>query len=261
MRAIIWGWTVVLCLYGISSFAQEQLPVVFPNGDFEATTPVQGLNGETRIMPADCTFYTGFTTGGGFGDAAAILVSDENEKRPGSPGARSVHIMHPPSRFPTRYQSHFAQVAVGPDLLTGMTFDIEVWMRTDNWWNSTSHYVQAWIIPVDAEGVPLGDANALDPLVIFIGPYPDDVKSQVQNRLAGTTEWTLYRLENIEIIEPDTYGFYFQVSAWYNNTDTGNRVPGDPGEVTGEAHLWVDDLRLVVPSGSDQTDVNGWMLY
>lgn len=260
MKDRIWVWVVVLSLISTTSFAQEQLPVAFPNGDFEATTSVQGLNEEIRLMPADCSYYCGFLNSA-FGDATALLVSDDTEKRPGSIGERSVHIMHPQSRFPTRFQSHFSQVAVGPDELTGLTLDIEVWIRSENWWKSASHYIQVWFAPVDAEGITLGEPNALDPLVMFIGPNPDDITSQVTNRIWGTTEWTLYRLENVEILEPDTFGFYFQVSAWYNNTDTGNRVPGDPGEVTGDAHLWVDDLRLVVPSGSDQTDVNGWMLF
>ncbi len=87
-----------------------------------------------------------------------------------------------------------------------------------------------------------------------MGPHHDDPTDQILKRIAGTTEWTLYRLENNEIVDPDTFGFYIQVSAWFNNT-------GKAGEVAGEAHAWVDDMKLVVPSGSDQTDVPGWMLY
>ena len=95
---------------------------------------------------------------------------------------------------------------------------------------------------------------------MFLGPNPDDPTDQIGNRVAATTDWTLYRLEGFPIEEPDTYGFWFQVSAWYNNTDNGMRTD-DPTEVTGDAQVWIDDLRLVIPSGSDQVSVETWMLY
>ena len=256
MRRIFIGSLIALgtAFTPAAANGQERLNVGFRNGDFERTTSIIGVDGTRRTGPASTVFFSGFTHGGGYGDELAILETDPNEARPGSSGTSSVHIMHPELFLEARYQTHLGQTARGSQELTGLTFDVELWIRTENWWDSINHYVQAWVMPVDAAGVTLGDTHALDPLAILVGPHPDDPTDQILNRIAGTTEWTLYRLENIEIVDPDTFGFYIQVSAWFNNT-------GKAGEVAGEAHAWVDDMKLVVPSGSDQTDVPGWMLY
>ncbi|MFH1741377.1 MAG: hypothetical protein ABIH23_20425 [bacterium] len=246
-------------LGGLQAYAQERLSIDFPNGGFERTTRVTAIDGSVRTVPASCTFYAGFLNAA-YGDATCILEADTTEIRPGSPGKTSVHILHPAYRFPTSYQTHISQVAVRTQDLTGLTADVEVWIKCDNWWGNTNHYIQVWVMPVAADGLPFGSTDATNPLALFLGPNPDDPTNPVKNRIATTTEWTLYRLEGIEIQEPGTRGFWFQVIAWYNNTDNGARTD-DVGEVTGDAQVWIDDLRLVVPSGSDQVPVENWMLY
>ncbi len=262
--AFFYALILFLLLSSPITFAQERLSVDFPNGGFERKASFPGTDGTSRLGPANCIVYSPYTSGSSYGDPLAVFEVDATEARPGSEGTSSLHIMHPPNRFHTTTQTHVAQTARSNRNLFGLTFDVEIWVRTENWWGNTNHYVQIWIMPVDSDGVTLGDPFSSDPLAMFIGPHPEDPYDGVKNRFAATSEWTLYRLENIPIEEPDTYGFYFQVSAWFNNTDTGSRVPGDPqntGEVTGNAHVWLDDLKLVIPSGSDQTGLEDWMLH
>ncbi|HOE12091.1 MAG TPA: hypothetical protein PLQ35_00735 [bacterium] len=254
-----------------TAYAVDRLPIDFPNGGFEETTEQVSSDGtQTAIYPARWSVTNGFTHDGAYGDINAIIELDPTNVRPGSPGKQSLHIKHPPSRFPTRYQSHLASSATSEIELTGMTFDAEVWVKTQDWWGSNSHYFHIWLMPIDYDGIVFDNMQSLSPWAIHLGPASDrwnellnePVQARmVANTIWGTTPWTKYRLENIPIEDPGVYGFFIQMTAWYNNTDNGQRTDQPEFELTGDCHVWIDDLKLVIPSGSDQQDVSGWMLH
>ncbi|HQP99716.1 MAG TPA: hypothetical protein PLY86_14765 [bacterium] len=269
------GLTCLVLLAGLcflpAVYAVDRLPIEFPNPGFEQTTSQTSFDTtQTATYPAEWNVINGFTHGGAYGDINAIVELDPTNVRPGSTGTQSVHIKHPQSRFPTRYQSHLAGTALSDVELTGMTFDAEVWVKTQDWWGSSSHYFHIWLMPVDADGVVFDNMQSMSQWAIFLGPGSDHwnelLNESVQTRLLetlvwGTTPWTKYRLENILIEDPGVYGFFIQMTGWYNNTDNGQRTDQPQYELTGDCHVWIDDLKLVIPSGSDQQDVSGWMLH
>ena len=261
---------LVVTLFSVSVVcAQERLPIDFENGDFEKSQTVTSWDGsQTANYPAGFQVYNGFINAA-YGGIDTVLELDTTEVRPGSTGKQSVHVMHPPSRFTSSYQTHLSQVALFDTDLYGLTFDAEIWIKTQDWWGNSSHYVHVWLMPVDQEGIEFDAMQSLSYYAYFLGPKSSEwetlkeesVQTRLnENKLFETNDWTLCRLENIPVEEPDTYGYRVQISCWYTNSDNGQRTT-DEGEITGECHAWFDDLKLVIPSGSDQVGVSDWMLY